>query len=258
MPLNASTIFPGIPLGRGVTILDTHPEGLVALYKPCRILSHPNSETDRKLCLIQASWSKDRERYLWKNGKDTHRFYLLHRLDALTSGVILGCVNPNLARELKQQFSKQKVAKTYYALVSGFVQDSKSEWQDVLRKRRFGSGLLVTTDRRRGKTAKTHVEVVETKRNHPKLSLLRLNPMTGRTHQLRFQCAKRKFPIIGDTTYGNFSLNRDIQKATRYQRLFLHAYSIRIEWHWKQRQHYFRAKSEIPEEFNKLMDFKMA
>ena len=94
MPLNASDIFPGIPLGRGVSILDTHPEGLVALHKPCRVLSHPNSEADRKRSLIQASWSQDRERYIWKDGEKSHRLYLLHRLDALTSGVILGCVNP--------------------------------------------------------------------------------------------------------------------------------------------------------------------
>ena len=131
MPLNASDIVPGIPLGRGVALIDSHPEGLFALYKPCRILSHPNSEGDRRRSLIQASWSQDRERYMWKDGKNFHRFYLLHRLDALTSGVILGCMDFNLARELKQQFSKQKVVKTYYALVSGSINESKFEWQDV-------------------------------------------------------------------------------------------------------------------------------
>ena len=101
------------------------------------------------------------------------------------------------------------------------------------------------------------MKMVHTKKSHPRLSLLRLNPLTGRTHQLRVQCAKRKFPIIGDTTYGNFSLNREIQKATGYQRLFLHAYSIRIEWEWKQRQHFFRAESSIPNEFNELMDLRL-
>ena len=255
MPLNISEIIPGIPLGRGVSIAATHPEGLVALNKPSRILSHPNSESDKKRSLIQAAWSTDRERYLWKDGGKSHRFYLLHRLDSATSGVILGCVNPNLARELKTQFSKRKVAKSYYAVVSGLCKDTDCSWHDTLRKRIQGSGLRVSTSARRGLSAVTQVQVVEGKRSHPQLSLLKLNPKTGRTHQLRVQCAKRKFPIVGDSTYGNFTFNREIAKATGIKRLFLHAFSIRIEWEWKQRRYNFRAEAGMPEEFGELLQF---
>ena len=44
---------------------------------------------------------------------------------------------------------------------------------------------------------------------------MRLEPRTGRSHQLRVQCAKRRLPIVGDQTYGDFGLNREFAKATK-------------------------------------------
>jgi len=256
MPLNSSDIIPDMPLGRGVSIIVAHPEGLVALEKPCRILSHPNIDADRKRSLLNASWSKDRERFLWKVGEQSFRLYLLHRLDSATSGVILGCLNPNLARELKTQFSKRKVAKTYHAIVSGIAKDSDKLWRDLLRKRRMKQGLRMETHVRGGSPAETRVTLLATKHSNPKLSLLKLNPLTGRTHQLRVQAAKRHLPIIGDTTYGDFTVNRQLYKASGEQRLFLHASSIHISWIWKGREHKFHAESKLPKIFNELLELR--
>ena len=62
--------------------------------------------------------------------------------------------------------------------------------------------------------------------------MLRLEPKTGRTHQLRVQCALRGMPIIGDKTYGDFNFNRKIARASKVDRLCLHAgeieFSIKI------------------------------
>jgi 23S rRNA-/tRNA-specific pseudouridylate synthase len=83
-----------------------------------------------------------------------------------------------------------------------------------------------------------------------------MNPLTGRTHQLRVQSAKRRLPIVGDSTYGDFSFNRDVQKASGNKRLFLHATSIRIVWEWQDLEHEFQAESALPEIFERLMELK--
>ena len=253
MPLNLSDIVSDMPLGKGVKVLSVHDAGLVALEKPPRVLSHPNVEADRRRSLLNASWSKDRERYLWKVGDKSHRFYLLHRLDSATSGVILGCINPNLARELKGQFAKRRVSKRYQAIVFGRARENDPEWKDLLRKRRIGRSVRTNPRNSRGAPAETHVKVLKIKSSFPKLSLLSLYPRTGRTHQLRVQSAKRKLPIVGDSTYGDFASNRQVQKAIKSQRLFLHASSIRIKWEWKDQRHEFTAESELPEIFGELM-----
>lgn len=56
------------------------------------------------------------------------------------------------------------------------------------------------------------------------MALLELRPGTGRTHQLRIQCANRGLPIVGDRTYGDFTKNRN----SKVESLFLHAESIEL------------------------------
>jgi tRNA pseudouridine65 synthase len=256
MSLSLNETIQYLPLGRGVKVLAVHPEGLIALEKPIGVLSHPNVEADRPRSLVNASWSKDRERYAWKVGERSERLYLLHRLDSATSGVILGCLNPDLARELKKEFSKRRVSKTYMAVVCGIARESDAHWRDNLRKRVKGSQMRVDAGGRGGELAETRVRVIKVKHSKPQLSLLTFNPLTGRTHQLRVQAAQRKMPILGDSTYGNFQFNRESQKVIGQQRLFLHAASIRISWNWQDAEHSFEAQSETPEIFNQVMDLK--
>lgn len=254
--MDLDSIVESLPLGKCVKILNIHPSGLVALEKPCGVLSHPNVDTDRNRSLLHAGWSKDRERYAWKIEDQAVRFFLLHRLDSATSGVILGCVNPNLAHDLKKEFAKRRVSKTYTAVVGGIVREGDIHWKDTLRKRMVGSRLRVDANARGGGLAETRVKIEELKRSNPRLTMLRFNPLTGRTHQLRVQSAKRKTPILGDTTYGDFSFNREVQKAIGTQRLFLHASSIRIRWVWKEQEYAFEAFSETPEVFKQVMKLK--
>lgn len=249
-------VIQSLPLGKGVTVLSVHPEGLIALEKPNDVLSHPNVEADQRRSLLNASWSKDRERYAWKVGEGSGRLYLLHRLDSATSGVILACFDPDLARVLKKQFSMRNVAKTYMAVVGGIARESDTLWKDTMRKRTIGSQLRVDTNVRGGALAETRVTLVKSKQGKPLLSLLKFNPLTGRTHQLRVQSANRKMPILGDSTYGNFQFNREIQKVIGDQRLFLHSSSIRISWNWKSVDHIFEAKSETPDIFYRVMELK--
>jgi len=60
------------------------------------------------------------------------------------------------------------------------------------------------------------------------MSLLQLEPKTGRTHQLRIQCSQRNLPIVGDRTYGDFEKNRLFAKGTGQEGMFLHAERVKV------------------------------
>ncbi len=254
--IDPARIIEHIPLGRGVSVIEAHPEGLVALGKPFRILSHPNSKDERTRSLLTCHWSSQRERYLWKRGDETFQFHLLHRLDSPTSGVILGCVNPPMTEILKKQFSSRRVSKSYRAIVAGLSREKHYHWKDLIRRRRTGLGLRSDISSAGGRLAESRVETILTKISSPRLSLLKLRPLTGRTHQLRVQCAQRKLPIVGDRTYGDFHFNRRMRKNFKPARLFLHASSIHIHWIWKGRKQHFLARSPTPPEFDALMKVK--
>ena len=78
----------------------------------------------------------------------------------------------------------------------------------------------------KGSLAITKAWKMRERKGKVNFQLLELLPLTGKTHQLRVQCMIRKIPILGDKTYGDFSLNRKFQQATRIQRLCLHASQI--------------------------------
>ena len=93
------------------------------------------------------------------------------------------------------------------------------------------------------------MRLVRSARGEPPLSLLRLEPQTGRSHQLRVQCARRRLPIVGDQTYGEFRLNREFAKASRNKRLFLHSLETSFTYRFGGKDHAFAATAPLPPEF---------
>jgi len=83
--------------------------------------------------------------------------------------------------------------------------------------------------------------------------LLRLEPLTGRSHQLRVQCAKRALPIVGDQTYGDFSRNREFARLAGTRRLFLHSLETAFDYEFRGRRHAFAARAPLPEEFSRFL-----
>jgi len=89
-------------------------------------------------------------------------------------------------------------------------------------------------------------------RKEPRVALIRLEPRTGRSHQLRVQCAKRALPIVGDQTYGNFAANRTFAKIAGTRRMFLHSSETTFEYDWRGVKYAFSAKAPLPGEFEKF------
>ena len=83
--------------------------------------------------------------------------------------------------------------------------------------------------------------------------MLRLEPITGRTHQLRVQCALRGLSIVGDKSYGDFTFNRKIARASKIDRLCLHAAEISLKYNYENQTFDFWADSPLPRSMGKLL-----
>jgi 23S rRNA-/tRNA-specific pseudouridylate synthase len=77
-----------------------------------------------------------------------------------------------------------------------------------------------------------------------------LEPITGRSHQLRVQCANRGLPIVGDATYGDFARNRDFARRTKQKRMFLHSLETGFDYEFHGQRCHFSAKAPLPTEFD--------
>jgi 23S rRNA pseudouridine1911/1915/1917 synthase len=144
---------------------------------------------------------------------DTDRPGIVHRLDRDTSGVLIGARTPEAGEWLSKQFAQRKVKKTYLAVVTGRLKEPSARIElPIGRHPKSPSTFRVDPG---GKSATTTYEVLA---EHGDKILVKLTPLTGRTHQLRVHMQYLAAPILGDRIYGDTSADR----------LFLHAYQLNI------------------------------
>ncbi len=238
-----------VPLGTGVTRVALDGNGLAALNKPEGVLSHPNTPRDEPRSLVRAPYDADEECFVWAgaDGREA-RLWLINRLDSATSGLILVAASGELAREVRGQFQRRQVRKTYQALVFGRPRQPEETWRDRLEVRKVG-GRIRTAAGSGSLPAESRMILLRSDAGPPRVSLIRLEPQTGRSHQLRVQCAKRGLPIVGDRTYGNFAANKAYARAGGPRRMFLHSLGVVFEYDFGDRTEEFSAIAPLPPEF---------
>jgi len=123
--------------------------------------------------------------------------HIITRLDRETSGVVLIAKNPMAASLMTEDMKNGKIKKEYIAIVNGILEPSEKTISAPIKKKdERGISRCVSCD---GKEAVTLYEVI---RKTEKLSLVKLFPITGRTHQLRVHMSYIGHPIYGDSMYG--------------------------------------------------------
>lgn len=238
-----------LPFGRDVTLLTADENGLAAFNKPAGVLSHPNEPGDEPRALLTAKYVIDGEYFEWTGeGGRVERLWLLNRLDSATSGVILAAASEELALAVRAHFKRKQVRKVYNALVFGVPRQPVELWRDLLAVEKRG-GKIRTATHSGHVPAETRMAVLRRGLREPRVSLLKLEPKTGRSHQLRVQCAKRGVPIIGDQTYGDFARNREFAKRAETKRMFLHSLETSFEYEFKGPRQMFTAHAPLPKGF---------
>ena len=178
-------------------------EYLVAVNKPAGMLVHPSHREKRGTLLNALSFYLNQAREKVRPG-------LVHRLDKGTSGVMLVAKDLRTHRSLSRQFQKKTIQKLYLALVEGKL-DNETGVIDApigrfAEEKRWG----VKKD---GNYAITKYRVLDGAKD---ASLIVLEPVTGRTNQLRIHCESIGHPIVGDVKRG----------GREFERLCLHAWRL--------------------------------
>lgn len=178
---------------------------LIIIDKPAGMLVHP-SHRDKSGTILNAL-----SHYLNRDPSKAHiRPGLVHRLDKDTSGLLVIAKNKRAHARLAQQFEKKTVEKKYLALVEGSVAEQSGNVDSPIGRYFNEKKWDVKED---GRYALSRFNVVERRAGS---TLLELQPVTGRTNQLRIHCAAMGHPIVGDVSRG----------GRAFLRLCLHAYRL--------------------------------
>jgi 23S rRNA pseudouridine1911/1915/1917 synthase len=201
---------------------------LLVINKPAGMLVHPTKKfrkgtllnaltyylNDKKITQRQEDAKAREEADLNKLNFSFDRAGLVHRLDKQTSGLMVVAKNARSHRILAEHFKRKIVGKKYFALVEGNVETDEGEINAPIGRFAEEKVWNIKAD---GKNAETRFWV---KTRFAGSTLLELEPVTGRTNQLRIHLAHIGHPIFGDTKYG----------GREFSRLCLHAYKLSF-WH---------------------------
>ena len=155
-----------------------------------------------------------------------HRVYTAHRLDRPTSGVLLFGLDSDAGRRLSQLFEDRAISKRYIALVRGYT-DERGEIDYALQDGPHQTARNAVTRYQRIAT----VELPFSVGRYPtsRYSLLQVDPLSGRYHQIRRHFHHIHHPLIGDTTHGEGRHNRFFREHFGIERLLLHAQALTFE-----------------------------
>jgi 23S rRNA pseudouridine955/2504/2580 synthase len=155
---------------------------------------------------------------------------LVHRLDRETSGLLLLAKKRSALTNLHEQMRDGKTDKRYLTLAVGDWKNPRQHVKFPLHKYTTPDGERRVVVQAGGQESHTVFNLL---RKWTDFALLEAELKTGRTHQIRVHLASSGFPIAGDEKYGDFALNKQLQKATAtrgaLKRMFLHAYQITFQ-----------------------------
>jgi 23S rRNA pseudouridine1911/1915/1917 synthase len=189
-------------------------DDVVAINKPAGMVVHP-AYGNTSGTLVNAALSR------WPQMKritGEDRAGIIHRLDKDTSGVIVLAKTSAALKSVQGQFKARTVSKTYIALVDGIPPTPTGVIDAAIGRdprQRKQMGVV-----RNGRKAVTHYTIIETFDEH---ALLKLEPQTGRTHQLRVHLKWLGYPIVADKVYGRRKV------SVICPRMFLHAVTLEID-----------------------------
>jgi RluA family pseudouridine synthase len=151
------------------------------------------------LPVLPDGWEKDSPYLVQALEENYHKVFIVHRLDKITSGVMVFARDAETHRALNLQFEDHEAQKTYHAIVEG-----NPKWESKIAKHplraNVGHKHRTMVDDKHGKPAETHFRVIK---RFEEAAFIEAKPLTGRTHQIRVHAYALGHPLVEDVLYGS-------------------------------------------------------
>lgn len=200
-------------------------ENIILIDKPTGLLSHPDegNYTDTGITRVK--------RYLYEKGdykpdeENSFAPALVNRIDRNTSGIIIGAKNAESLRILNEKLKNREMHKLYLCVVIGKLKKESGIIEGYLEKNEKQNKVYVS-DKGNDKTKhiSTKYKVLGYKDG---LSLLEVELLTGRTHQIRAHFSHLGHPLLGDGKYGTNAQNKNFGG---YKKQFLYSYKLKFDF----------------------------
>ena len=191
------------------------------IIKPAGLLIHP---TEREEDDTMADWLRKKFPQIATVGDDPKRPGIVHRLDKDVSGLVLVALNQPTFEYFKGLFQEHTITKKYYCLVHGVIQPDEGQIDTPIERSRSKGRMIAQSGTGKGKHAITTFRVLKRFVNY---TLLDVQILTGRSHQIRTHFFSIGHSIVGDKLYQT----RDVRKKKKTSDLdkpFLFAYYLRF------------------------------
>ena len=197
---------------------------LLAVNKPAGIIVHADGTQEPSLTELVC----EKLHVLESSSQiDLSQVQALNRLDRETTGIVLFSLKKETQAQFDQLIASKELSKEYLAAVKGAFEPNKLLIDKAIGKDRHNAQKMRISAT--GKPSQTEVRLIKvaSSAQGQTQSLLLVNLLTGRKHQIRVHLSSLGFPLVGDALYGGASsLQRALKKKPRPQPLMLHAYRV--------------------------------